>query len=48
MQDFYRRTLNWSLDNPKTIMATLLVAVVLNFYLMAIVPKGFFPDRTTA
>jgi multidrug efflux pump len=44
MQNFYRRTLTWSLDNPKTIMATLLVAVVLNFYLIAIVPKGFFPD----
>jgi multidrug efflux pump len=44
MQGFYRRTLTWSLDNPKTIMATLLVAIVLNFYLLAIVPKGFFPD----
>ncbi len=44
MQNFYRRTLNWSLDNPKTIMATLFVAVALNFYLLAIVPKGFFPD----
>jgi multidrug efflux pump len=44
MQDFYQRTLTWSLDNPKTIMATLLVAIVLNFYLLAIVPKGFFPD----
>ncbi len=44
MQNFYRRTLTWSLDNPKTIMATLLVAVVLNVYLIAIVPKGFFPD----
>jgi multidrug efflux pump len=44
MQGFYQRTLNWSLHNPKTIMATLLVAVVLNFYLLSIVPKGFFPD----
>jgi multidrug efflux pump len=44
MQDFYRRTLNWSLDNPKTIMVILLVAVLLNFYLLYIVPKGFFPD----
>src|SRR4051812_45793129 len=44
MQGFYRRTLSWSLNNPKTIMATLLVAVVLNVYLLAIVPKGFFPD----
>src|SRR5882757_7477143 len=44
MQNFYHRTLTWSLDNPKTIMATLLVAVVLNIYLISIVPKGFFPD----
>ncbi len=44
MQDFYRRTLTWSLGNPKTIMMTLLIAVGLNFYLLGIVPKGFFPD----
>jgi len=44
MQGFYHRTLTWSLDNPKTIMATLLVAVVMNVYLLGIVPKGFFPD----
>ena len=44
MQHFYRRTLKWSLDNPKTIMAILLVAVGMNFYLLAKVPKGFFPD----
>jgi len=42
--DFYRRTLGWSLSNPKTIMVILLVAVCLNVYLLAIVPKGFFPD----
>ena len=44
MQDFYRRTLTWALGNPKTIMMTLLIAVGLNFYLLGIVPKGFFPD----
>ena len=42
--DFYRRTLSWSLDNPKTIMFILLVTVVLNVYLLVIVPKGFFPE----
>jgi multidrug efflux pump len=41
---FYSRSLAWSLDNPKTIMFSLLVVVVLNFYLLAIIPKGFFPD----
>ncbi len=40
----YSRTLSWSLDHPKTIMFALLVAVILNFYLLAIIPKGFFPD----
>ena len=45
MQDFYRRTLHWSLDNPKTIMAILFITVALNFYLMGVVPKGFFPDQ---
>jgi multidrug efflux pump len=42
-QDFYRRTVTWALDNPKTIMFLLLLAVVMNVYLLIIVPKGFFP-----
>jgi multidrug efflux pump len=42
--DFYRRTLAWSLDNPKTIMFILLVTVALNVYLLIIIPKGFFPQ----
>ena len=44
MTEFYRKTLVWSLDNPRTIMFTVLIAIVLNFYLIGIVPKGFFPD----
>ena len=42
--DFYRRTVGWALDNPKTVMFILLVAVGLNVYLLMIVPKGFFPS----
>jgi multidrug efflux pump len=42
--DFYRRTVGWALDNPKTVMFVLLVAVCLNVYLLIIVPKGFFPS----
>ncbi|HKI75040.1 MAG TPA: efflux RND transporter permease subunit, partial [Pseudomonadales bacterium] len=42
--DIYRRSLAWSLDNPKTIMFILLVAVVLNYYLVIIIPKTLFPD----
>jgi multidrug efflux pump len=45
MQNFYHRTLNWSLDNPRTIVAIVAIAVVLNIYLLTIVPKGFFPDQ---
>ena len=44
MQDFYSRTLDWSLGNPKTIVAMVFIAIFLNFYLIAIVPKGFFPS----
>src|SRR5690242_14084375 len=42
--DFYRTTLAWSLDNPKTILFILFVTIVMNVYLFIIVPKGFFPD----
>jgi len=42
-QDFYRRTLRWSLENPLTIIALLVIAIVLNILLLWIVPKGFFP-----
>ena len=40
---FYERTLGWALNNPMTIMAILAITVGLNFYLFAIIPKGFFP-----
>jgi multidrug efflux pump len=41
---FYRRTLQWALDNPKTVMASLFVAIFLNGYLYTILPAGFFPQ----
>ena len=44
---FYARTLEWSLENPGTILFVLVVAVALNFYLYFIVPKGFFPPEDT-
>jgi multidrug efflux pump len=44
MQDFYRRTLGWSLANPKTIVVMVFLAIGLNIYLLTIVPKGFFPS----
>jgi multidrug efflux pump len=44
---FYGRTLEWSLENPGTILFILVVAIILNFYLYFIVPKGFFPPEDT-
>jgi multidrug efflux pump len=43
-QDFYARTLTWSLNNPKTIMISLALTVLLNLYLWTIVQTGFFPQ----
>ena len=40
---FYDRTLAWSLDNPKTIMFVLLVAVCLNVYLFSHRAVWIFP-----
>ncbi len=47
MRDFYGRTLRVALDNPRTVMIVLAGTVALNFYLFAIVPKGFFPQQDT-
>ena len=44
---FYGKTLEWSLINPGTILLILVVAIILNFYLYVIVPKGFFPSEDT-
>ncbi len=43
-QRFYDRTLLWSLDNRKTVMLSLLVALILTGYLYYVIPKGFFPE----
>jgi multidrug efflux pump len=43
----YDRSLCWALANPATIMFVLVVAILLNFYLYFIVPKGFFPSEDT-
>jgi len=42
--DFYRRTLSWSLDNPRTVMVGLLLTVLLNVYLYGVLPGGGFPQ----
>jgi multidrug efflux pump len=43
----YERTLGWALDHPRSTMLVLLATLCLNFYLFAIVPKGFFPQQDT-
>ena len=47
MRDFYGRTLRSALDHPRTVMVVLAATVGLNFYLFAIIPKGFFPQQDT-
>jgi multidrug efflux pump len=43
----YARSLTVALRNPGKIMLLLLVAILLNFLLYYVVPKGFFPDEDT-
>jgi multidrug efflux pump len=47
LRNFYGRTLTTALDHPRTVMAMLLAMVALNFYLFAVIPKGFFPQQDT-
>jgi len=43
----YSKSLKWVLDHPGPVMAVLLLTIGLNFYLIAIIPKGFFPQQDT-
>jgi multidrug efflux pump len=43
----YRGSLTWVLDHPTLILLAFLGTLGLNVYLMAIVPKGFFPQQDT-
>jgi len=47
MLSAYERTLASALNHAPLVMLTLLVTIGLNFYLFAIVPKGFFPQQDT-
>ena len=47
MLSTYTRSLAWVLKNPWPIFGILLLTVALNFYLIAIIPKGFFPQQDT-
>jgi multidrug efflux pump len=43
----YSRSLAWVLKHPGPMLAVLLLTIALNFYLIAIIPKGFFPQQDT-
>ena len=44
---FYRVTLTWTLDHPTIILLIFLGTLGLNIFLVARVPKGFFPQQDT-
>jgi multidrug efflux pump len=41
----YDRTLRWALAHTGVVMSCLLLTIALNWYLIAAVPKGFFPQQ---
>jgi multidrug efflux pump len=43
----YSHSLAWVLKNPWPIFCVLLGTIALNFYLIDIIPKGFFPQQDT-
>ncbi|MGD0890383.1 MAG: efflux RND transporter permease subunit [Terracidiphilus sp.] len=47
MLDGYSRSLTWVLRNPGLMLTVLLLTVGLNFYLIDVIPKGFFPQQDT-
>jgi multidrug efflux pump len=47
MLDGYSRSLTWVLRNPGLMLTVLLLTIGLNFYLIDVIPKGFFPQQDT-
>ena len=47
MLSAYSRTLTWVLKHPTPMLILLLLTIALNFYLIVIIPKGFFPQQDT-
>jgi multidrug efflux pump len=43
----YRRTLEWVLENPAIMLVTLAATIGLNFLLIFVMPKDFFPMQDT-
>jgi multidrug efflux pump len=47
MVSTYSRSLTWVLEHPAPVLVLLLLTIALNFYLIDIIPKGFFPQQDT-
>jgi multidrug efflux pump len=47
LRDLYGRTLTDAIRHRRIVMVALAIVVLLNFYLFAIVPKGFFPEGSS-
>jgi multidrug efflux pump len=47
MISLYSRSLKWVLEHPAPVLTILLLTIALNFYLIDIIPKGFFPQQDT-
>jgi multidrug efflux pump len=47
MLSVYSRSLTWVLKHPGPMLTILLLTIALNFYLIVIIPKGFFPQQDT-
>lgn len=47
LQSSYQSALRWCLKHRRITLLSLLVTIGLNFYLFAVVPKGFFPTQDT-
>jgi multidrug efflux pump len=43
----YRRSLTWVLDHPAVLLTVFVFTLGLNIYLIARIPKGFFPQQDT-
>ena len=43
----YSRSLRWVLKHPWPVFVILLLTIAFNFYLIVIIPKGFFPQQDT-
>ena len=46
-QDFYGRTLAWTLNHNALVLVILLATVAMNVVLLIAIPKGFFPQQDT-